>query len=296
MSVYLGTYGLVELRRTSDATQKSSVVNPGDVNTSRRRFSFDFETGFLTTGDQIEITSTNGSDLDFVDPSGWITNTRQSAGSWYINVDDLGGIRLYDTYDKSLAGVQDQAIALTDIASDIPIVAKIANAVPHILAECTYFELSTNREAVDTTALGDEFRSQYSSLISGSGQLRAFWEYLPQYAQNSTTENAHYLLQLAIRTEIGSRFGAKFYLKSQGLGDTVAAQDDLIWYEIEGIVTQAAVNFTPDSTVEVSAEFVTTGAIRLLSKTAPDNKVLQENSDDIRLEQDASSSLLREAG
>ena len=296
MSVYLGTYGLVELRRTSDATQKSSVVNPGDVNTSRRRFSFDFETGFLTTGDQIEITSTNGSDLDFVDPSGWITNTRQSAGSWYINVDDLGGIRLYDTYDKSLAGVQDQAIALTDIASDIPIVAKIANAVPHILAECTYFELSTNREAVDTTALGDEFRSQYSSLISGSGQLRAFWEYLPQYAQNSTTENAHYLLQLAIRTEIGSRFGAKFYLKSQGLGDTVAAQDDLIWYEIEGIVTQAAVNFTPDNTVEVSAEFVTTGAIRLLSKTAPDNKVLQENSDDIRLEQDASSSLLREAG
>lgn len=296
MSVYLGTYGLVELRRTSDATQKSSVVNPGDVNTSRRRFSFDFETGFLTTGDQIEITSTNGSDLDFVDPSGWITNTRQSAGSWYINVDDLGGIRLYDTYDKSLAGVQDQAIVLTDIASNIPIVAKIANAVPHILAECTYFELSTNREAVDTTALGDEFRSQYSSLISGSGQLRAFWEYLPQYAQNSTTENAHYLLQLAIRTEIGSRFGAKFYLKSQGLGDTVAAQDDLIWYEIEGIVTQAAVNFTPDSTVEVSAEFVTTGAIRLLSKTAPDNKVLQENADDIRLEQDASSSLLREAG
>jgi len=295
MSVYLGNYGFVELRRMSDATQKASVVNPGDVNAARRRFSFDFETGFLTSGDQVEITSTNGADLDFVDPSGWLVNARQSSGAWYINVDDLGGIRLYDTYDKSLAGIQDQAIVLTSIVDDIPIVARVVNAVPHILAECTYFELSTSREAVDTTALGDEFRSQYSSLISGSGQFRAFWEYLPQYAQNSSTENAHYLLQLAVRTEVGSRFGAKLYLKSQGNGTTVAAQDDLIWYEIEGIVTQAAVNFAPDSTVEVTADFVTTGPIQLLSKTAPDNKVLQENDDDIRLEQDPISSLLREA-
>lgn len=296
MSVYLGTYGLVELRRTSDVTQKSSLVNPGDVNTSRRRFSFDFDTGFLTTGDQIEIASTDGSDLDFVDASGWLTGVVQSAGSWYINVDDLGGIRLYDTYDKALAGVQDQAIVLTSIATDIPITAKIVNSVPHILAECTYFELSTSREAVDTTALGDEFRSQYSSLISGSGSLRAYWEYLPQYAQNSTAENAHYLLQLAIRTEIGARFGAKFYLKSSGLGTPATAIDDLIWYEVEAVISQAAINFAPDNTVEVTADFVTTGPIRLLSKTAPDNKVLQENSDDIRLEQDPSSNLLREAG
>jgi hypothetical protein len=296
MSVYLGTYGLVELRRASDVTQKTSVVNPGDINTARRRFSFDFDTGFLTTGDQLEITSTDKSNLDFVDASGWLTGTVQSSGTWYIHVDELGGIKLYDTYDKSLAGVQSQAIALAVITRDIPIAAKVVNAVPHILAECTFFELSTNREAVDTTALGDEFRSQYSSLISGSGSLRAYWEYLPQYANGSTTENAHYLLQLAVRTEIGSRFGAKLYLKNQGLGTSATAADDLIWYEIEAVISQAAVSFAPDNTVEVTADFVTTGPIRLLSKTATDNKVLQENSGDIRLEQDASSDLLREAG
>jgi len=296
MSVYLGTYGLVELRRMSDATQKASVINPGDVNTSRRRFSFDFETGFLTTGDQLEISSTDGSDLDFVDASGWINSTVQSSGTWYINVDELGGIRLYDTYDKALAGVQTEAIVLTSISTDIPIVASVANAVPHILANCTYFELSTNREAVDTTSLGDEFRSQYSSLISGSGNFRAFWDYLPQYSNGNSTENAHYLLQLAVRTEIGSRFAAKLYLKSSGLGTTVAAQDDVIWYEIEGIISQAAVNFAPDNTVEVSADFVTTGPIRLLSKTAPDNKILQEDAGDLRLEQDSTANLLQEAG
>ena len=296
MSVYLGVYGLVELRRTSDVTQKTSLVNPGDVNVSRRRFSFDFDPGFLNTGDELEITSTNNTNLDFVDPTGWLTGVRQPSGSWYINVDDLGGIRLYTTYDKALSGIQSEAVVLTAIAVDIPISVRIANAIPHILAQCTYFELSTNREAVDTTALGDEFRSQYSSLISGSGSFRAFWDYLPQYANNASTENAHYLLQLAVRTEIGSRFGAKLYLKTSGNGTTAEATDDLIWYEIEGVISQAAVSFASDSTVEVTTEFVTTGPIRLLSHTSPTDKVLQENTDDIRLEQNAAAALLRETG
>lgn len=296
MSVYLGVYGLVELRRTSDVTQKTSLVNPGDVNVSRRRFSFDFDTGFLSTGDELEITSTNNTNLGFIDPTGWLTGVRQPSGSWYIHVDDLGGIRLYTTYDKALSGIQSEAVVLTTIAADIPISVRIANAIPHILAQCTYFELSTNREAVDTTALGDEFRSQYSSLISGSGSFRAFWEYLPQYANSASTENAHYLLQLAVRTEIGSKFGAKLYLKTSGNGTNAQATDDLIWYEIEGVISQAAVSFAGDSTVEVTTEFVTTGPIRLLSQTSPTDKVLQENTDDIRLEQNAAAALLRETG
>jgi hypothetical protein len=296
MSVYLGLHGLVELRRMSDVTQKTSLVNPGDVNVSRRRFSFDFDTGFLNTGDELEITSTNNADLGFIDPTGWLTGVRQPSGSWYINVDDLGGIRLYNTYDKALSGIQSDAIVLTTIAADIPISVRIANAIPHILAQCTYFELSTNREAVDTTALGDEFRSQYSSLISGSGSFRAFWDYLPQSLNNDSTENAHYLLQLAVRTEIGSRFGAKLYLKTSGNGKNAEAIDDLIWYEIEGVISQAAVSFASDSTVEVTTEFVTTGPIRLLSKTSPTDKILQENTDDIRLEQNAAAALLRETG
>lgn len=294
MSVYLGSYGLVELRRSSELAEKTSVVNPGDVNTSRRRFSFDFDTGFLHSGDQIEIRSTNGANLAFVDASGWVVNAVQNAGHWYINVDELGGIRLYDTFDKAIEGLQSQAIVLTSIATDIPISVRITNIVPRILAQCTYFELNTSREAVDTTALGDEFRSQYSSLISGSGNFRAYWEYLPSYAKQSTAESANYLLQLAIRTEVGSKFGAKFYLKVGNENGSKTTIDDEIWYEIDGIVTQAGVNFSPDNAVEISADFVTTGPIKLLAKTTPSDKVLQENADDIRLEQDSSASLLQE--
>lgn len=296
MSVYLGGYGLVELRRSSDLASKSSIVNPADINTARRRFSFDFDAGFLHSGDQIEIRSANGANLSFVDASGWLVNSVQPAGNWYINVDELNGIRLYDTFDKAIEGLQSQAIPLTAIAVDIPINVTITNLMPRILAQCSYFELNTTRETVDITALGDEFRSQYSGLISGSGSFRAYWEYLPAYAKRQTGESAHYLLQLAIRTEVGSKFGAKFYLKVGGEDGSKTSLDDEIWYEIDGIITQAGVNFSPDAAVEITADFVTTGPIRLLAKTSPivSTKVLQENTDDIRLEQNAAASLLRE--
>ena len=296
MSVYLGGYGLVELRRSSDLASKSSVVNPDDINTTRRRFSFDFDASFLHSGDQIEIRSTNGANLSFVDASGWLVNSVQPAGNWYINVDELNGIRLYDTFDKAIEGLQSQAIPLAVITTNIPINVTITNLMPRILAQCTYFELNTTREAVDTTALGDEFRSQYSGLISGSGSFRAYWEYLPSYAKQQTGESAHYLLQLAIRTEVGSKFAAKFYLKVSGGDGSKTSIDDEIWYEIDGIITQAGVNFSPDAAVEITADFVTTGPIRLLAKTSPivSTKILQENTDDIRLEQNSAASLLRE--
>lgn len=294
MSVYLGSYGLVELRRSSELAEKTSVVNPGDVNPSRRRFSFDFDAGFLNSGDQLEIRTTDGTDLDFVDATGWGVGAVQDAGHWYINVDELGGIRLYDTFDKAIEGLQSQAIVLTSIVRDIPIAVRVSNLIPHILAQCTYFELNTSREAVDVTALGDEFRSQYSSLISGSGNFRAYWEYLPSYAKQSTAESAHYLLQLAIRTEIGSKFASKFYLKVSNERGDATSIDDEIWYEVEGLITQAGVNFSPENAVEISADFVTTGPIRLLAKTTPSDKVLQEDAGDIRLEQDSTASLLQE--
>jgi hypothetical protein len=294
MTVYLGTYGQVELRRMSDDADKASVVNAGDVNVSRRRFSFDFDTGFLTTGDQLQISRTDAGTLEFVSAAGFLTGVKQSSGTWYINVDELGGIRLFDTFDKALEGLQSQAIALEAIVSDVPISVKIANSIPHILTQCTYFELNTNREVVDTTALGDEFRSQFSGLISGSGNFRAYWDYLPSYARSAAGEYANYLLQLAIRTEVGAKFAAKLYLRVGDDSGSKTTIDDEIWYDIEGVITQAGVNFAADNVVEISADFVTTGPIRLLAKTTPSNKVLQEDTGEIRLEQDSTQSLLQE--
>lgn len=296
MSVYLGSYGYVELQRKSAQGSKTSSINPSDINVSRRRFSFDFETGFLVSGDRIDISSTNGSVLAFMPTSAWNVGVKQSSGSWYVNVDEIGGVKLYATFDDALRGETSSAYALEAIATSIPVNVTIANDVPNILAQCTYFELNTNREVVDTTVLGDEFRNQYSSLITGSGSFRAYWDYLPLYQKNNPGETANYLLQLAIRTEVGSEFSARLYLKAASYNEAGSASttDDEIWYEFDAVISQAGVNFSPENAVEITADFVTTGQIRLRAKTTPTDKILQENTDDIRLEQDATASLLQE--
>ena len=74
-----------------------------------------------------------------------------------------------------------------------------------------------------------------------------------------------------------------------------AQADDIIYYEIQGVLTSTAIQFAPGTVVEMTADFITTGPIRLKVKTEPDNKVLQENTDDILLDQDATAKLLQEA-
>jgi hypothetical protein len=296
MAVYLGNFGRVTLRRKSDQGALESVINPSDVNTTRKRFSFDFDQGYLITGDQIEITSTNGATLAWVSTAGWANGTKQANGKWYVNVDELGGIRLYSSFVNAVNGGSANAIALDSIATDIPIRVVIANTGRRILGCITSYELSTQRESVDITALSDQFRSQWSSLMSGSGRISCQWDY-KDCCGGGQHEVAQYLLQLALRTEVGSEFDAELYLKTSDYNPSgVAGQaDDQIWYEISGVLTASAVQFAPNTIVEMTAEFITTGPIRLKVKTIPDNKILQENADDILLDQDATASLLQEA-
>jgi len=296
MAVYLGAYGRLTLRRKTSNGIKESVVNSSDVNVGKKRFSFDFDTGFLISGDQVEITSTNNTTLNFVSSSGWSNGVKQSSGKWFIHVDELGGVRLYTTFGDALAGGTASAIALDAIATDIPIKIIVANASNRILGAITNYELNTNRETVDTTALSDQFRSQWSSLMSGSGRIDCHWDYKDSYG-GGTYETANYLLQLVLRTEVGSEFSAQLFLKTGGYAPSYAAEDvdDQIYYEINGVLTASALAFTPDNIVTMAADFVTTGPIRLLAKTASDFRVLQESADGILLEQDVTASLLQEA-
>lgn len=295
MAVYLGTFGRIKLRRKSDQGALESIVNPSDVNASRKRFSFDFDSGFLITGDQVEITSTNGATLAWVSTAGWSNGTKQSSGKWYVNVDELGGIRLYSSFADAVNGGSANAIALDALNTDIPIRVVIANTQSRILGAITSYELSTQRESVDVTALSDQFRSQWSSLMSGSGRISCQWDYKDSIG-NGQYETAQYLLQLALRTEVGSEFSADLFLKTNQYNPSgVAGQaDDEIWYQINGVLTASAIQFAPGTIVEMTADFITTGPVRLKVKTAADNKVLQENTDDILLEQDATASLLQE--
>lgn len=286
MGIYLGNIGNIEITRKSDGSPKESLVNPSDVNASRDRFSFDFDESYLIAGDLVEFTTTDGTNLDFVSSAGWADGTVQPSGNWYIFIDELGGIRLYDNFDDSLEGSTAGLIPLVDIARDIPISVVVRDRDSRLLASITDYELNTNRETVDITALSDEYRQQYSSLITGSGSLTAQWDYVNE----ASNEPVNYLMQLVLRTEIGSGFHAKFYIKSANTdasgGAFIGTQmNDALWWEFDAIVTSSATSFAPSDIIVSRIDFVATGAIRLRAQTTTGRRLLQENGSPLKLEQ-----------
>lgn len=295
MGIYLGNIGNIEIARKSFEGAKESLVNPSDVNADRDRFSFDFDEGYLISGDLVELTTLDGTNLDFVSASGWANNTVQSSGNWYAFVDELGGIRLYSNFDDSLEGSASGLIQLASIARDIPIRVVVRDRDSRLLGCVTNYELNTNRETVDITSLSDQYRQQFSSLITGSGTLTAQWDYV----EENNTEPVQYLMQLVLRTEIGSGFHAKFYIKS---ANTAAAGgsfsqtqlNDSLWWEFDGIVTGSATSFAPGDIIVSRIDFIATGAIRLRARTRTGDYLLQESGDKISLEQDGTSYLLLE--
>ena len=286
MSVYLGTFGEVELKRQFDGGSLTSSIGTGDVNVTKKRFSFDFDHGQLLTGDQIEITSTDNSALDFID------SYTDSSVKKYIYVDELDGIRLYDSFAHAVNGGSTNATTLATPGNEIPIKVVVQNASYRVLGRVQSYELNTQRETVDTTTLSDEFRTRISTVMSGSGRMACEWEYTGDTAR----ELPHYLLELALRTRVGSSFEGRFYLKTDGYnpGGHTNASDDQIWYEVNGVITACAVQFTPNQMVQITADFITTGSIQIRMKLETPDDLVQEDGSVLRLDQDSTAKLLLE--
>ena len=255
MTVYLGNAGNIELTRNSEDTIAGTIKN-ADIDVIKNMFSFNFNSGAFVTGDFVEFSST--SVLSFV--SGYA----YTKGNWFVNVDQLGGLRLYPTYADAVAGISNNRVALaTPAIPNIAVSCKILNSVPRILANIIRFELSTDREAVDTTGLGDEFRNQYSTLITGSGSIDCQFD----YATAGNTEIAVYLHNLLLRQQFGSDFKANLYILSEVQGQGVNAANDSVWYEIQGVMTNAAISCAAGDIIESRFTFVTTGEIKLRVQT-----------------------------
>ena len=286
MSVYLGTFGEVELKRQFDGGSLTSTIGTGDVNVSKKRFSFDFDHGQLLTGDQIEITSTDDSALDFID------SYTDSSVKKYIYVDELDGIRLYDSFAHAVNGGSTNATTLATPGNEIPIKVVVQNADYRVLGRVQSYELNTQRETVDTTTLSDEFRTRISTVMSGSGRMACEWEYTGDTAK----ELPHYLLELALRTKVGSSFEGRFYLKTSGYNPAshTNASDDQIWYEVNGVITACAVQFTPNQMVQITADFITTGSVEIRMKLETPDDLVQEDGAELRLDQDSTAKLLLE--
>lgn len=296
MAVLLGEIGQIELRRTSLDEPITGTIKPSDVNASRRRFSFDFTLGLLITGDQIEIKTTDGTLLSFIGSDGWPSNQVFKDGIFYLFVNEIGGIRLYKTFDEAISGEITGSVSLVVPNRDIPISINVRNNNERILGQVISYEVNTQRESIDSTALSDEFRREYSGLISGSGRITCFFDYErrpndPQIRGESSNvvEMPIYLNQLLLRTKVGSEFWAKVTLVGRGTKPGGRAEDvnDEVWYEFYARITNAGLSFSAGEPIESTIEFVTTGQIELRTKTVS-NYLLQEDTD--RIVQEANQS------
>ena len=287
MGVYFGQSGEIALKRDSLQSTLSTKLDPSDVNTSRRRFSVDHSSGSLLTGDKVDIATADKSTLELVNGHSY------EDGSWYINVDPVGGLRLYDTFAKAIEGLQSTALALVVPSASKDILIKTRNENFRHVANVRDFEMTTSREQVDLTNLGDEFRNQYEAgIISGQGTMTCIWEHSYETGNRKTdygtdSEFPFYLAQLIVRTQQGSDFDGLFYIYR----DTNNAKNN-VFYEANCIITNVAVSVSPAEVIETRIEFVTNGAVKLKTGDTP-GYLLQENSDKI-LQENLSPILLEQ--
>jgi len=292
LSVLLGHVGEVQLRRSARDEDYHSVIVPSDINTKSNRFSFEFETGMLLTGDLVEIKALDKQPLDFVDPSGWFVPGIYPDGKWFVHVDGVGGINLYMDFDEAVSGEVQGRVKLRVPKRKIPISIKVHDNVDRIVGQVTDFQLNTNRDAVDVTELGDDFRQQYSSLISGSGQVTCYFDYERRRcdelsrASDGVIEMPVYLHALLLRTRLGSEFWARLTLAGRGpkpMGYRVDL-DDEVWYEFSALVTNVAIAFEATQPVRSVIDFVTTGEIRLRTKMVTNYLVQEDGYSRLRVE------------
>jgi len=287
MPIYEGKTGFVELQRTSLEHPLVTTLSPADVNTTRKRFSVDFALNNIITGDKLEISTKDGSNLQLVNGHNY------SSGSWFIHVDDVGGLRLYATFAHAIAGGAANALTLVAPSSATEILLKARDAGYKPLARVENFDFTTQREQVQIALLGEEFQRQYDAgRISGQGSMSCLWEhrYVSTDSDYSTNQEfSAYLARLILRIQQGADFLGRFFIYRESGGST-----NNVWYEVDGQVTSCVVTVPNVGIVKTNIDFVTSGSFELRTGATPGfliqestDYLLQEDGSKIFLEDDA---------
>jgi hypothetical protein len=279
MTYFLGQHGKIKLSRKAAESFSSSVL-PADINTTLNRFGFDGSLDNLITGDLINISTTDSRGLDFLPSSTWPDGGGATLDQVvaYINVNAIGGIRLFATFTDAINNNRAAEYPLEVFTGPaIPLDVKISKSVERVLGDVTGYSFNTDREALDITTMSDRFKRMYSAgLISGAGSIDCLFS-----ANNSgVTENSLLMLQLINRTDIGSAFTC--YLQITDSAVYTTTQD--IYYEFEAVITRTGIEVRTDQVISCAIDFATTGEIRLLIGE-PSGYLLKEDTDRLRLQQ-----------
>lgn len=280
MAVFVGHQGNVRLRRGTSNPYGllTEQIIPDDVNTFLNRLSFDTAEDNLLTGDRIDITTEDPRGLLCFSPSSWSSLVVENNISAYVNVNAVGGLRFFDNFIDAVNNNRAAELTLTAFSGDaLDVEVKVRDVSYNVLGNVTGYTLNTEREAMDSTALSDKFRRQYSAgLISGNGTIDCLFD----YTTTGIKETPLLLLQLIHRIDIGSEFDLALYLTDKSLKPSLTN----VFYEMTAMVTSAGVEVRDDGVVSCAVDFVTTGEIRLLIGE-PSDYILKEDDDRIEIEQ-----------
>ena len=288
MGVYLGESGRVVISRTTSQDSMYTKLNADDVSVERQRLSIDGAAMQLITGDRVRFKTQDGSDLQFAQSMGGDDDVIR-----YVNVDGMGGVRLYDTFSAAVKGGKSGSLQLDapKKAQDITVRVMGEPTVERCVADVRNFSITTSRENIDTTCLSQQFRNNHENgLVAGQGTLSCFWSYETDCGGATTleTEFAEYLARLCIRVVQGASFAGYFYLYYGGYGSN---STDSTWYECQDcIITNVAVSVEPTQLITAEIQFVTSGPI-VLRHGRPPAYLIQEEPDSslFELEQDKNS-------
>ncbi len=304
MTVFLGESGGVEIRRFVDGDDPiKGVLIPEMVHIEVDRFAHPFDTvlgprgaGELSpfiTGDRVRIQSTDDSGNAVDRPLVLFADfTSESMVEFYANVDPVGNIAAYPSFEDAINNYKPARYPLVLPSANQNVQVIPAAGPATCLANVVSYQFTTEREAVDCTSLGTEFRDNYTrGLISGQGELECLWDYsfykLCAKDKNSVTDVPHYLLELAQRVTYGADFVGTFFLNRSA--DPALPS---VWQEAHCVITSASFQVQTTEVIRSSIRFVTTGpfkygigtpAYELLKEDL--EFLLQEDDSEIFLEQ-----------
>ena len=280
MTFFVGYTGAIKLRRGGESTFIASI-SPNDVNTLLNRFSFDGSDDNLITGDLLEISTEDPRGLLFLPSAFWDVPGLEVADDAraYANINAAGGIRLFPTFNDAVNNERSNEYSLTQFSGEsLEVTIGIKDTKYNTLGSVTSFEINTDRAAMETTSLSDQFKQQYSAgLLSGNGSIECMFS----YESMANQEVPLFLLQVINRLGVGSEFGALLSISS--VEESPSFREE-VYYDIQAVVTRAGVTVAADALVSCSIDFVTTGEFKLRVGVPPEY-ILKEDNDAIYLEQ-----------
>lgn len=280
MTFFLGTKGNVRLRRGTKEQLGSLAgeISPDDVNTTLNRLSFDGALDNILTGDRIDIDTSDARGLVCFPASTWNDLQVNSAISAFVNVNAIGGLRFFRTFQDAVNNTRANELPLAAFAGNpLPITVRVRDSSYNLLGNVTSYEFSSDRSTIDTTSIDDRFKQQLSAgLISGSGRIDCAFD----YQTTATAESPLLMLQLIQRVEIGSEFDLALYLTDKAVDPSV----ENIFYDLTAVVTRAGVQVRAGDIIDCTIDFVTTGEVRLIFGR-PSDYILKEDDDRIELDQ-----------